>query len=174
MRKIMKKQYKLFGITPTAPTFILRVLIEREYGAEEIQVKQSLIKVVQRQATSEIIDTSHGPEAITRIDYLTADGIFNTDELSGAGIATNDDEATHIEMNFCTTEGSDTASLILPNKKYLDEEFLKNKFLATIIDHFAPERYAVEVKIDEIKPFLLDIFLQMGVGYATPNAVEAN
>lgn len=170
----MKKQYKLFGITPTAPTFILRILIEREYGAEEMQVKQSLIKVVQRQATSEIIETSQGPEAITRIDYLTADGIFNTDELSGIGIATSVDEVTHIELNFCTTEGSDTASLIIPKKKYPDEDFLKNKYLVTIIDHFAPERYAVEVKIDEIKPFLLDIFLQMGGSYAVHNAVEAN
>lgn len=174
MRKIMKKQYKLFGITPTAPTFILRVLIEQEYGAEEIQVKQSLIKVVQRQATSEIIETNHGPEAITRIDYLTGDGIFNTDELSGVGFATNDDEVTHIELNFCTTEGSDTASLIVPKKKYPAEESLKNKYLAMIIDHFAPERYAVEVKIDEIKPFLLDIFLQMGGSYAAHNAAEAN
>lgn len=170
----MNKQTKIFGITPSAPTFIIRVLIEHEFGAEEVQVKQSLIKVVQRQATSEIIETSHGPEAITRIDYLTGDGIFNTDELSGVGIATNDDEAAHIEMNFCTTEGSDTASLILPKKKYPDEEFLKNKYLATIIDHFAPERYAVEVKIDEIKPFLLDIVLQMGGSYVSPNAVEAN
>lgn len=170
----MSKQTKIYGITPTAPTFILRVLIEQEFGAEEIQVKQSLIKVVQRQATSEIIETSHGPEVSTQIDYLTADGIFNIDELSGVGIATNDDEITYIELNFCTTESSDTASLIIPKKKYPAEEALKNKYLAKIIDHFAPERYTVEVKIDEIKPFLLEIFMQMGRSYALSNTAEAN
>ncbi len=170
----MSKQTKIYGITPTAPTFILRVLIEQEFGAEEIQVRQSLIKVVQRQATSQIIETRHGPEVTTRIDHLTEDGIFNIDELSGIGVATNVDEVTHIELNFCTTEGSDTASLIIPQKKYPTEEALKNKYLAKIVDHFAPERYAVEVKIDEIKPFLLGIFMQMGRSYAAANTVEAN
>jgi hypothetical protein len=169
----MSKQTKIFGITPQEPTFIIRILIEQEFGSKEIQVKQSLIKVIQRQAISEIIETNHGPEVITQISYLTADGIFNTDELSGVGIATNDDEVTIIEMNFCTTEGSDTANLIIPKKKYRTEEPYKNKYLAKIIDHFAPERYAEEVKIEEIKPFLHSVFSQMSGNNDLPSNAEA-
>jgi len=161
MGKIMKKQYKIFGITPSEPTFIMRVLIEQEFGKEKVHIKQTYIKVTQIQATSEIVDTKHGPEANTRIDYLTGNGIFYNDELSHVGIAVDEDETTCIELNFATTKDSNTANLIIPRKSYPTEQAQNSKYLNLIVDHFAPERYSVEVDKELIMGFLLEVISGM-------------
>jgi len=156
----MNKHYKIFGITPTEPTFIMQVLIEQEFH-EKARIEQALIKVVQIQATSEVVETKNGPEANTRIDYLTGNGIFYNDELSGLGIAADENEPTYIELNFVTTMGSNTAGLIIPKKSYPAEQSQNSQYLNSIIDHLAPERYSVEVDKDAIMDFLLEIFSKM-------------
>ena len=157
----MNKQYKIFGITPYDSTLILRVLIEQHFGEEQVRVEQSLIRVIQIQATSKIIETNDGPEENTRINYLTANGIFYTNELSGLGIANNEDEATYIQLNFITTKDCKWASLIIPTKKNLAEEDPNNKYLNMIVEHLAPESYAIELKKEEIINFLLTVFSKM-------------
>jgi hypothetical protein len=169
----MSKQFKIFGITPSEPTFIMRVLIEQEFGDGKVHIEQVLIKVIQIQATSEIIDTKHGPEANTRIDYLTGNGIFCADELSGVGIAANEDESTFIELNFTMTKGSDTASLIIPKKNYPTEQAQNKKYLDLIIGHLAPERYSVEVDKEAIMTFLLGVFSGMTGNSTYLDSLEA-
>ncbi|MBT8521124.1 hypothetical protein G6737_01030 [Polynucleobacter paneuropaeus] len=170
----MNKHYKLFGITPTEPTFIMQVLIEQEFHEEKARIKQELIKVVQIQATSEVVETKNGPEANTRIDYLTGNGIFYNDELSGLGTAADEDELTYIELNFVTTMGSNTASLIIPKKSYPAEQSQKSQYLNSIIDHLAPERYSVEVDKDAIMDFLLGVFSKMAGNAKYLNSLEAS
>jgi hypothetical protein len=170
----MNKHYKLFGITPTEPTFILRVLIEQEFGDGKVHIEQALIKVVQIQATSEVVETKNGPEANTRIDYLTGNGIFYTDELSGVGVAADEDESTYIELNFATTKDSNTASLIIPKKSYPTEQAKNSQYLNLIIDHLAPERYPVEVDKDVIMDFLLGVFSEMTGNNTYLDSLEAS
>lgn len=170
----MNKHYKLFGITPTEPMFIMRVLIEQKFNSEEIQVKQSLIKVVQIQATSEIVETKSGPEANTRIDYLTADGIFNVDELSGIGIANDEDALTYIGLNFVTAKGSNTASLIIPNKTYPAEQSQNRQYFNLIIEHLAPDRYSEEVDKDVIMDYLLGVFWEITGNNTYLDCLEAS
>lgn len=156
----MNKHYKIFGITPTEPTYIMRVFIEQEFDEDKVHIEEAIIRVIQIQATSEVFETEHGPEANTRIDYLTKNGIFFTDELSGVGIAANEDESTYIELNLATTKGSNTASLILPNKNYQAGSQSK-KYLDMIFEYLAPEGYPVEVDKGEIVNFLLGVFSLM-------------
>jgi hypothetical protein len=156
----MNKHYKIFGITPTEPTYIMRVFIEQEFDDDKVHTEEAMIKVIQIQATSEVFDTEHGPEANTRIDYLTKNGIFPTDELSGVGIAADEDESTYIELNFSTSRNSNTASLILPKKIYPVVSESK-KYLDMIFEYLAPEGYPVEVDKEEIVNFLLGVFSLM-------------
>ena len=170
----MNKHHKLFGITPTEPTFIMRVLIEQEFQEDKPRIKQALIKVVQFQATSEVVETKNGPEANTRIDYLTGNGIFYNDELSGAGTASDEDESTYIELNFITAKSSNTASLIIPSKSYSAEQVQHKKYLDLIVDHFAPERYSVEIDKYVIMKFLLEVFSEMTGKNTNLDGLEAS
>lgn len=169
----MNKQYKIFGITPTEPTIIMRVFIEKEFDEEKIHIEQAFIKVVQIQATSEVVETKYGPEANTRIDYLTGNGIFYNDELSGVGIAADEDKSTYIELNFVTTMGSNTASLILPRRDYPAGSKSK-KYLDMILEHLAPERYSVEVDKNVIMDFLLNVFSKMASYNLDYESLEAS
>ena len=170
----MNKQYKLFGITPSEPTLIMRISIEQELQEDKPRIEEVLIKVVQIQATSEVIETKNGPEANTRIDYLTGNGIFYNDELSGVSTATDEDESTCIKLNFITTKGSNTASLIIPNKSYSAEQVQHKRHLDLIVDHLAPERYSVEIDKDVIVNFLLEVFSKMAGNATYLDSLEAS
>jgi hypothetical protein len=157
----MDKQHKIFGITPAEPLQILRILITQLPVEDKVDVNLSLIRVLQMQATSLIIETRSGPEVTTRVDYLTPSGIFDNDALSGVGIAEEDDDISVIELNFILTRGEETASLIIPANKYSESQALNRRYLQKIIEHFAPDRYSLEVKRNEIVDFLLDVFGDM-------------
>jgi hypothetical protein len=152
----------------------MRVLVEQKFHEETVRIRQALIKVVQFQATSEVVETKNGQEANTSIDYLTGNGIFYNDELSGLGIAANEDELTYIELNFVTTMGSNTASLIIPKKSYPAEQSQNSQYLNSIIDHLAPERYSVEVDKNAIMGFLLGVFSKMTNNNTYCESLEAS
>ncbi len=157
----MDKQYKLFGITPSKPLQILRILVEQKFDETETRINLSSIRVLQIQATSEILKTISGPEATTRVEYLTTNGIFHADELSGVNIAEGDDDSSSIELNFITTSDDNTASLIIPTKKYLPTQAINDYYLQVLIDHFAPDRHSLEFAKEDITSFLLGVLSKM-------------
>ena len=159
----MDKQYKVYGITPSEPMQILRILIELQPGEDKAYINLSSIRVLQIQATSLIIETRSGPEVTTRVDYLTPSGIFHNDELSGVGIDSTEAESeySHMELNFIGSRGGDTISLIIPRNKYSENQPLNKKYLQKIIERFAPDGYALEEQKSVVIDTLLDIFSDM-------------
>lgn len=171
----MNKQHKVFGITPSEPLQILRISIEQPLDGSKTTILQSGIKVVQLQATSTTFQTTEGPEVSTEIDYLTANGIFHNDELSGIGIPQEEDDIWCMDFNFISTIQSNTASLIIPTKRYPEANQARNNHhLQKVIDRFADGPYSLEMEKEKIIEILLDEFSEMTSNSVFPNKSKGN
>jgi len=157
----MDMQHKIFGITPTEPLQILRISIEQSLAEEKAKVAQSFIKVAQLQATSSTIETTAGPEVTTRIDYLTFNGIFHNNELSGISIPETEDDIWSIQLNFISEANGATASLIIPTKRHPDSQMRNNYYLQKIIDYLTEDRYPLQLTKDQIIVTLIELFSEM-------------
>ncbi|QWD69656.1 hypothetical protein [Polynucleobacter sp. UB-Siik-W21] len=157
----MNTQHKIFGITPTEPLQILRLSIEQQLGTNKTVMSMNSIKAIQLQATSSISKTTSGTEVATRIDFLTLNGIFHNDELSGIGIPQTEDEHWIIQLNFISEVNTGKCSLIVPTKKYPAGQMQNNYFLQKIIDRFTEDRYPLQLKKDQIIAILVEVFSEM-------------
>lgn len=157
----MNTQYKIFGITPSEPLEILRLSIQQQQGEAKPAISISSLKAIQLQAFSSITGTSADPAVITRIEYLTLNGIFHNDELSGVGIPQTEDDLWIIQLNFIAGVNNRRASLIIPKKRYPDHQARNNYFLQKIIDRLTEDQYPLQLEREQIISILEEVFTEM-------------